>query len=85
MTRTTAANTAAGEVSDFPRSTLLRRVVASVLESRTRSTERRIAIYLSGLSDQRLADLGFSAADIASIRAGGPVRTIIARRAARVG
>ena len=84
MTRTTAANTAAGEVSDIPR-TLLRRVVASFLESRTRSTERRIAIHVSGLSDQRLADLGFSAADIASIRAGEPVRTIIARRAARVG
>jgi hypothetical protein len=84
MTSTITATTAAGEVSDIPRASLLRRVVASVLEGRTRSTERRIAIHLTGLSDQRLADLGFSAADIASIRAGEPIRTVIARRAARV-
>jgi uncharacterized protein YjiS (DUF1127 family) len=45
------------EAQASPRAGLLQRIVAAVLESRRLSTQRRVAVYLEGLSEQRLADL----------------------------
>jgi hypothetical protein len=50
---------------------LLRRIMTALALSRRRSAERVIAAYFETQSEQRLADLGFSAADIAAIRAHG--------------
>ena len=57
------------EAQEGPRAGLLRRVLAAIFESRRLSAERRIAAYLEGQSEERLAHLGFSAADLSSIRA----------------
>ena len=54
-----------------PPAGLLRRLLAAMAESRRRSAERVIAAYFENQSDQRLADLGFSAADISALRAHG--------------
>jgi uncharacterized protein YjiS (DUF1127 family) len=51
------------------RAGLLARVYGRMIEARTRAAERRIAFHLEGLSDQRLADLGLTAAEIATLRA----------------
>jgi uncharacterized protein YjiS (DUF1127 family) len=59
----------------------LRRFLDAIVASRTREAERRIAMHLATMSDQRLADLGFSAAEIKSIREGERVGSILARRA----
>ena len=47
---------------------VLRRAVARLLEARWRSTERTVAFYFQGQSDERLASLGLSAEDIVSLR-----------------
>jgi hypothetical protein len=47
----------------------MRRAFAALMESRQRSAGRRIASYLDGLSDARLADLGWTAAEIQALRA----------------
>lgn len=52
-----------------PRAGLLQRAIAAIIESRRKSAERMIAAYLESQSEQRLADLGFTAADIAAMRA----------------
>jgi uncharacterized protein YjiS (DUF1127 family) len=57
------------EAQAGPRTRQWRRILAAIFESRRVSAERRVAAYLEGLSEHRLADLGFSAADISSMRA----------------
>jgi len=52
---------------------IIRRTFAAIIDARSASVERRIRIYLEGLSDERLQDLGFSAPDIRSVRAGAPL------------
>jgi len=47
----------------------LARLFRRMIEARTRAAERRVAFHLEALSDERLADLGLTAADIATIRA----------------
>jgi uncharacterized protein YjiS (DUF1127 family) len=59
------------EAEASPRPGLLRRIMAAMAESRRLSAERRIAAYFETQSDQRLADLGFSPADISALRARG--------------
>jgi hypothetical protein len=59
----------------------MRRAFAAITEARERSVARRVAVHLEGLSDVRLLDLGFSAADIEAIRAGQPFAAVQARRA----
>jgi len=49
---------------------LLRRVFNGILESRRLSAERTVGAHLDGLSDAHLSDIGLSAAEIESIRAG---------------
>ena len=66
-----------GETS---RAGLLRRILDAIVEAKTLEARRRIAPYLQAASDQQLTDLGFTAADIASIRAGEPVGNILSRR-----
>ena len=63
------------------RAGLLRRIFDAMVEAKTLEARRRIVPYLQAATDQRLTDLGFTAADIASIRAGEPVGNILARRA----
>ena len=58
--------------------------VAAFTKARERSVARRIAVYLEGLSDVRLLDLGFTAADIEAVRAGQPFADVLARRARRL-
>jgi len=60
------------EAAESRRAGLLRRVLAAIMESRRLAAERRVASYFEGLSDARLADLGWSAAEIASIRVRAP-------------
>ena len=64
-----------------PRAGPLRRLLAAIVASRSREAERRIAVHLAAMSEQRLVDLGFSAADIRSIRGGELVGSMRARRA----
>ncbi len=59
----------AHEAEASPRPGLWRRIMAAIVESQRSSAERRIAAYLESQSEQRLADLGFTAADIAAMRA----------------
>jgi uncharacterized protein YjiS (DUF1127 family) len=40
-----------------------------MIEARTRAAERRVAFHLEGLSEERLAALGLTTAEIATIRA----------------
>ncbi|MFM9848361.1 MAG: hypothetical protein ACKVP3_14520 [Hyphomicrobiaceae bacterium] len=47
----------------------LRRVFDRIIEVRKAHGEAHVRAYLSGLSDQRLADLGFSADRIKAVRA----------------
>jgi uncharacterized protein YjiS (DUF1127 family) len=49
---------------------LLRRVITRIFEWRSESMGRMATVYLQALSDQQLHDLGFSASEIASLRAG---------------
>jgi uncharacterized protein YjiS (DUF1127 family) len=57
------------EAKEPRRKSLLRHAFATLFEARRVSAQRRIAFYLAGLSDARLADLGLSTRDIALIRA----------------
>lgn len=57
------------EAEASPRPGLLWRAIAAIVESRRLSAERRIATYLESQSEKRLADLGFTTADIAAMRA----------------
>jgi uncharacterized protein YjiS (DUF1127 family) len=52
------------------RAGLLRRVFQGIIESRRMSSERKVGAHLEGLSDTHLFDLGLSAAEIETIRAG---------------
>jgi uncharacterized protein YjiS (DUF1127 family) len=61
----------------------MHRAVAAFTKARERSVARRIAVHLEGMSDVRLLDLGFSAADIEAIRAGQPLADVLARRGQR--
>ena len=47
---------------------LIRRAFAAIVESRQRAAQHRVASYLDGLSDARLADLGWTAPEIAALR-----------------
>ncbi len=76
--------TGAGEASGRSRSWLWR-ILAGFTEARRLSVNHRIALHLEGLSEVRLVDLGFSAADIRAIRAGRPVAEVLARRSRRSG
>src|SRR5262245_28631076 len=67
--------------SKSSRAGLLRRIFEAIVEAKTLEARRRSAAYLQAVSDQQLVDLGFTAADIASIRTGEPVGNILARRA----
>jgi hypothetical protein len=80
----TSAAAAAIEERETAAGGLLRRVFDAIIEARTRSARRRIAVHLESVGDAQLADLGFSAADIASIRAGEPVGSAVARRAGQM-
>jgi len=51
------------------------------LESRSREAQRRISVYLDGLDVGRLGLLGLTAADIAAIRTGEPLSSVLARQA----
>lgn len=55
--------------SGAARSGLLRRLFDRIIEARLAHGEAHVRAYLSGLSDQRLADLGFSPDRIKAIRA----------------
>jgi hypothetical protein len=66
-----------------PRASLLRRIFDAIIASRIREAQHRVAVHLSALGDQRLESLGFSAAEIETIRAGEPIGRILARRAGR--
>ena len=57
----------AGEAK--PRTGFARRMLTAIFESRRMSAERMVAVYLERLSQERLADLGFSTGDIDAIRA----------------
>lgn len=83
-TITAGAATTAFESRANPEGGFLRRTMAAIAAARGRSGQRTLAIHLDGLGEQRLLDLGFSAADIASIRAGEPVGNILARRASQI-
>lgn len=63
---------------------LLRRIFDAIAKSRTLEARRRVAYYLQAATDRQLVDLGLSAADIASIRAGEPIGNILARRARQI-
>lgn len=62
---------------------LLRRAFAAFLELRRLSAHRHVARHLERLSDVRLLDLGFSAAEIEAIRAGAPIVDVLAQRTRR--
>jgi uncharacterized protein YjiS (DUF1127 family) len=47
--------------------------LAHLVAARARAAELHTRRYLSGLSDERLADLGFTAEDIARIRRSGSI------------
>jgi hypothetical protein len=83
MGTTTARNASAASLKDVAgrRAGLIRRVFATVVASRSRHAEQRLASHLAAMSEQRLEALGFSATEIGSIRAGEPVGNILARRA----
>ena len=44
------------------------RLLTALAQSRTREAQRRIVMYVDGVSDVRLCDMGFSGADIRAIR-----------------
>jgi hypothetical protein len=48
---------------------VLGRLLRRMIEARTRAAERRVAFHLEGLSEERLAALGLTTAEIATIRA----------------
>jgi len=48
---------------------LLRRLYNGIIQARMAHGEAHVRAYLSGLSDQRLADLGFSPDRIKAVRA----------------
>ena len=75
---------AASKLRARPRARLLRRVFGAIIESRTREARRMIANRLAAMGDQQLADLGFSGAEMKSIRRGEPVSNILARRAGQM-
>jgi hypothetical protein len=81
---TITASSAAQEYGGLvgPQTGLLRRALDKMLEARHREVQRRIASYLQGLDDDRLARLGFSEAEIALIRAGTPISTVLGQRRA---
>ena len=58
---------------------LLRRALVRVIEMRSASIERLVAEDLKGLTDARLADLGYADTDIAWLRAGRPLGQILDR------
>jgi hypothetical protein len=86
MSTTTASTAPRGALEASPSAvgSLLRRAMAAFLESRRLSAHRHVARHLEGLSDVRLLDLGFSAAEIEAIRAGEPVVDVLAQRARRL-
>jgi hypothetical protein len=57
------------KAEESQRARRIRRAFAALMESRQRAAGRRIAGYLDGLSDARLADLGWTAAEIQALRA----------------
>jgi hypothetical protein len=63
-----------------PRTSLLRRLFDRIVEARHREAQRRVAAYLYGLSDDGLARLGLSSAEIALIRAGTPIGEVLAQQ-----
>ena len=63
------------------RAGLLTRIFDAIVEVKTLEARRRIAHYLHAAGNQQLADLGFTAAEFASIRAAEPIDNILARRA----
>ena len=77
-----ATRSGASEASGLSRD-WLRRVLAGLTQARRLSVNHRIALHLEGLSDVRLVDLGFSAAEIETIRAGRSVAEVLARRSRR--
>lgn len=83
MSTITVADTASA-LSNGPHARLLRRVLDAIIESKTREAQRRTASHLAAMGDQPLADLGFSGAEIRSIRRGEPVCNILARRAGQM-
>jgi hypothetical protein len=76
------SQTSTSEASGLSRD-WLRRALAGLTQARQQSVNHRIALYLEGLSDVRPVDLGFSAAEIETIRAGRSVAEVLARRARR--
>jgi uncharacterized protein YjiS (DUF1127 family) len=57
------------KAEESQRASPMQRAFAALMESRQRAAQRRIASYLDGLSDARLADLGWTAAEIQALRA----------------
>jgi hypothetical protein len=72
---------AAIEEAETPRAGFLSRLLAAIVQSRTREARRRVALHIERLGEEHLAHLGFSDADIEAIRAGTPVADVLARRA----
>jgi uncharacterized protein YjiS (DUF1127 family) len=72
MSIITAANSpgAAFGSAEDRRPGLLSRVFHAILESRRLSAERKVGAHLDAFSDAHLSDIGLSAAEIESIRAG---------------
>jgi uncharacterized protein YjiS (DUF1127 family) len=56
-----------------PRQSFLSRFFERIAASRTAQARVQVAAYLAKLSDQRLADIGFTPAEIAAIREKGVV------------
>jgi hypothetical protein len=68
------------EDANGPEAGILSRLMAAMVQSRTREAQRRTANYVMALDAARLAELGFSAAEIAAIKAGTPIGDVLAQR-----
>jgi hypothetical protein len=62
----------------------LRRAFTGYMQARQRSIDRRVALHLERMGEERLLQLGFSAADIEAINAGETVAGTHARRKRRM-
>lgn len=68
-TTTLGFNAAVDTTAAPVKSGILRRFFDAIIETKKRHGEAHVRAYLSSLSDERLADLGFSADRIKAVRA----------------
>jgi hypothetical protein len=83
---TISVTTSAGAIEHggSARAGLFRRILDAIAAAREQEAERKVAAHLAAMSEQRLGAIGFSPAEIGSIRAGEPIGNILARRAGQL-